>query len=59
MLLEARFRRILADLSRRVPRFDTRFMSAEFVVDKVAAGQVFLIVFRFSVFQHHSTVALY
>ena len=39
---------IIAGLSPRAPEFDPRLVNVVFVVDRVALGQVFLPVFRFS-----------
>jgi hypothetical protein len=47
-ILMRNLRRLVAGLSPRKPGFDPGSVHAEFVVDKVALGQVFLRVLRFS-----------
>jgi hypothetical protein len=47
-----------SDLSPRRPGFAPGSVHVGFVVDKVALGQVFLRVLRFSLSVYHSTVAL-
>jgi len=52
-------RRLVAGLSPRRPGFAPGSVHVGFVVDKVALGQVFLRVLRFSPVNIHSTVALH
>ena len=53
------FRLLVADVSPRRRGFNPRSVDMRFVVDKVALGQVFALVIRFSPCQHHSTNAPY
>jgi hypothetical protein len=50
-------RRLVAGLSPRRPWFDPGSVNVGFVVDKVALGQVFPLVLRFSPVTFHSTGA--